>query len=290
MSKKNTHGIRKKLASKFAAQHFQTEHPELDIHGVLIDKVEDESRIVVLVGEDSNMELLQDLAAKHFGKHLYKLVVSGEQPSGTSGTAKNGIGIMRQGSREFGTVGGWFKMSKDRNGNDVNPDWNFGISNNHVIGNCGNGAPNDILTDVNGQTIGRLYDVALLNPNASNDIDMAIFKVEDGLNLEWNPARPVGWTGAQIGYDVYKQGAKTGERKGEITGTGDIRANLCGVNYWFSDVLIIKGKGEEFSSEGDSGSLVMTTNHHMVGLLFAKAGEFAYACRIKHLGQMNLMF
>jgi hypothetical protein len=290
MAKKNSHGVRKKLASKFAARHFQATNPELDIHGVVIDKVEDESRIVVLAGESCNMELLQELAAQHFGDHLYKIVVSGEQPSGTSGNAQSGIGIMRQGSYDFGTVGGWFKMSSDRNGNPVNPNWNFGISNNHVIGACGNGAPNDILTDVNGQIIGRLFDVALLNPNDSNDIDMAIFKVEDGLNLNWNPAKPEGWTGAQIGYDVYKQGAKTGYREGEITGTGDIRANLCGVNYWFSDVLIIKGKNGEFSSEGDSGSMVMTMNHHMVGLLFAKAGEFAYACRVKHLGKMNLTF
>lgn len=290
MSKKNTHSVRKKLASKFAARHFQTLHPELDIHGVMIDKVDDESRIVVLVGDTTNMDLLQGLAAEHFGDHLYKIVVSGEQPSGTSGAANSGIGIMRQGANDFGTIGGWFKMSIDRNGNSINPDWNFGISNNHVIGKCGNGAPNDILTDVTGQTIGRLYDVAHLDPNASNEIDMAIFRVEDGLDLTWNPARPVGWTGAQIGYDVYKQGAKTGYREGEITGTGDIRANLCGVTYWFTDVLIIKGKNAEFSSEGDSGSLVMTMNHHMVGLLFAKAGEFAYACRVKHLGQMNLLF
>ena len=287
---KNIHAIRKKLASKFAAAHFRKLHPELELHGVMIDKVGDEFRIVVLAGESTNMDLLQDLAAEHFGDHLYKIVVSGEQPCGSSGTANSGIGIKRQDTNEFGTIGGWFKMSADRNGNAIDSNWNFGLSNNHVIGECGNGAPNDVLTDVNGQTIGLLYDVAHLDPNGSNDIDMAIFKVQEGLDLVWNPVRPVGWTGAQIGYNVYKQGAKTGYTEGEIIGIGDIRANLCGVTYWFSDILIIKGKNGEFSSEGDSGSLVMTANHHMVGLLFAKAGEFAYACRVKHLGQMNLLF
>lgn len=285
------HAIRRSLAERFAQQHLlSAEHP-VDLLGVMIDKHAGESRVVVLVGPDSDPEALQELADFHFAGHPFKVVTIDQTPARSSGTASNGIAICRQGSPEFGTIGGWFKMDRDRHtGQPVDQSLFFGVSNNHVIGECNNSHRGDVLTDGNGVVVGRLHDLQALYPTTANAIDAAIFQVDPGIALQWQPAAPRGWTGAQINFRVYKQGARTGYTEGIVTGIGAIVAELCGVRYHFKDIIAIKGTDGEFSAEGDSGSIVLTRNHQMVGLLFAKSGAYAYAARIKELGAFNLRF
>ena len=65
---------------------------------------------------------------------------------------------------------------------------------------------------------------------------------------------------------------------------------MCGQDHVFHDVIVLRAFQGDFSQEGDSGALVMTTGNYMVGILIAKSGPYAYACPIKYLQPLQLLF
>ena len=46
----------------------------------------------------------------------------------------------------------------------------------------------------------------------------------------------------------------------------------------------------EFIDFGDSGSLVLTLNNLIIGIILAKMGKYAYACPIKYIKNFGLEF
>lgn len=283
--------IRRKAVKSFVREQMENSHPDVDLLGVFIDETDGDKRVMIIARSTSDRKKLERLAEQYFTDHLYKIKYETAEALATSGPLQTGEGICREGSEGFGTVGGYFRMRVDLEGKPMNPDFFFGLSNNHVIGKCGEATKGDWLTDIDGKRIGRLYHMVPLKKGASNGIDAAIFLLNGDLKGAWNPVQPVGKTGARPKMGVYKVGAKSKKTTGIVTGVGHLRATLCGVEYWFEDVIAIKSTQDgPFSQPGDSGSMVLTANHKMLGLLFYKVGDFAYACPVKHLAGLNLSF
>ncbi|HHG86742.1 MAG TPA: hypothetical protein ENJ82_18485, partial [Bacteroidetes bacterium] len=282
---RKAHRYRKEAVKAFSLPHIQGLYPEIELTGVFIDEFAGEKRVVIVAHKSSDRKKLEALAAAHFTAYPFIIHYHNHSGQATANTLKNGEGIMREGSDSYGTVGGYFHISKNQAGNPIAPDLIFGLSNNHVIGKCGAGKPKDWLTDKQNVKIGRLYTMVELKQGVANGIDAALFLLEEGFTPTWNPVQPAGMTGARVKMGVYKVGARTGETHGVVTGIGPLRANLCGVDYWFEDVIAIKGidVDSDFSEPGDSGALVMTNNHKMLGILFYKVGKFGYACPVKYL-------
>ncbi|MDA8972701.1 MAG: hypothetical protein P8M17_01965 [Saprospiraceae bacterium] len=252
-----------------------------------------DKKIVVLIDKVSDEKAIHEIAKKYFKNLNYQVKNVDDIATGSSLT--NGAGIKLKESNDFGTLGGIFKR---KNSNAF-----FGLSNNHVIAHCNLGAKGDIIRTKDGNQVGELIDFFNLSPKGPsmkvNTIDAAIFKITDTLNMDWQPSFPQGVANAQINRRVYKKGAKTGVTFGIITaikGSADI--NLRNTNYHFKDLFAIERDPDpanpnpfpEFIDFGDSGSLVLTLNNLIIGIILAKMGKYAYACPIKYIKNFGLEF
>ena len=257
------------------------------IHSLFITGRGQQKKVTIHVGEDCDLDELGKTSAGHFGDIEYEIIPQKELPQGNS-SINSGDGIKLGDSDEIGSLGGVFKKA--------NSDALFGLSNNHVIAHCNQARKGDPIKDANGNRIGQLHSFIQLNDSGHtpnfNFMDAAIFQLDPNLIGNWDPAIPTGAAKAQVGWQVYKRGLTTGIKKGTVVGVnGTSRVNLRGQVYLFKDLIAIKGlDGENFTEPGDSGSLVMTMNHKIVAIAFAKFQDFSYACPIQYINGFNLRF
>lgn len=199
-----------------------------------------------------------------------------------------------------GTLGCFVKLDDGRNAL---------LSNNHVIAGENRGV---VKTDrilqpgagsINsGDEIAVLEDFVPLQPSPSGirppdsqavlnrvDAAVAVLSSQNGFDQGFLPMRgcpPLfGEKEADRGDRVIKVGRTTAKTIGKITSVGTI---VGPVTYdigdlWFSGCYQIESEteGGSFSRSGDSGSVVITEQGEIVGLLFAGSDEFTYACPIE---------
>jgi hypothetical protein len=164
------------------------------------------------------------------------------------------------------------------------------LSNNHVIAAVDSGQLDVTKTihpgaaDPSSQVhnIGIYHRAVPLNLNGSNTVDAAASLT----NRERASAQHHEFTidpepvDCEINMNVKKEGRTTGYTEGIITGIqGELpvqyqRANGSFVTAYFLDTLKIEGINQPFSSEGDSGSLIVEINSNKpVALLFAGSDD-----------------
>lgn len=167
-----------------------------------------------------------------------------------------------------GTVGGFFKFP--------NADNIYGISNNHVIANLNNCNVGDPVFDIAGNQVGSLTHWFNLQPNVVNFIDAALFECRQPFQTAWrinNNAvpKPLGFIEPKMGGHVYLMHSNNVARWGVISNPSintTVNFTLGDNNYPFSKLIEISPTdGIPFSSTGNSGSIIMSSNHCIVGLL-----------------------
>jgi hypothetical protein len=169
----------------------------------------------------------------------------------------------------------------------------YALSNNHVYANNNGGQRGDPLLQPGtadgghapDDVLGTLHDFeplafcrALFCP--PNRIDAALALTTTG---DLGHATPEGGYGsprsavseAELGMKVQKYGRTTRHTKGRVTGMhATLDISYRGGTARFQDQIVITGTGGEFSTGGDSGSLIVTDglllgDRRAVGLLFA---------------------
>ena len=87
------------------------------------------------------------------------------------------------------------------------------------------------------------------------------------------------------GEPVRKVGRTTGRTDGKVTG---VKVQAGPISYeglgpcWFKEVIEIEGSvGQDFCDTGDSGSVVIDSSDHVIGLLFATNHKQSYCCPIE---------
>lgn len=166
----------------------------------------------------------------------------------------------------IGRVGGFFTFQGM--GNRV-----FGISNNHVIANLNNCAFGDVIVNGAGSPVGQLYGWVDLNIPGNNILDLAFFELDANTAPAWNMPgalkRPVDFIAPHVNGSVYMVKGNT-QRMGQIKNyePGPTSFNSHGTNIDYINLYAIESNdGAVFSEDGDSGSLIFTSNHYIVGLL-----------------------
>lgn len=258
---------------------FNPAYNELDLKLVFIDKKDKEYHAIIIGDDKDDHEAIFKLVSFFFSGLPFKIITRKGKAKSTANLV-TGNGVLQSVGNGWGTMGGVFTRNND-------PSL-YGLSNNHVIANLNNanqGDPVRYHPDINA---GSLFNWITLLPLPSvNRIDAALFKINPVHTANWNPQSPVGSVGAQVNLQVYKRGHTTGLTYGVIQGiNGSGQFMLNGRDFYFTEVISIVGYSGPFSDFGDSGSLVMTTNHFMVGLLFAKFEEYAYALPIKYIRRL----
>lgn len=254
------------LEQKVAAAEGRSEGEPTSVMGVMTQKKEGRDHIVVMALESADRDLLASAVAEHLEEIPHEIEYLDDYPVG-QGAFRTGGWIHREAGGLWGTAGGFFRH-KDTS----NPSL-FGISNCHVVANCGDAEKGDWLETREDRHVARLLDFVPLKPwPTHNWFDAAIFMVHPNADAQPGFPQPKGFAPIANVRFVYKVGAATNGRKGEIDGSLpwlDVR--LCGTMYRFGKVYKIKGvNGLDFSDEGDSGALVMTRNDYLAGILFAK--------------------
>ena len=157
----------------------------------------------------------------------------------------------------------------------------YGITNNHVAANLNNcNVGDEINREDTGQPAGSLSHWVPLRTHSDNEkineIDMALIKMHPGDALQWrmkdpNRTRPLGYLEPRQNGLVYMSDAAGLFREGRITKTFTnhiMQFFLCGKPFLFSRLIEIRPVTDRtFSVAGNSGSVIMTSNHYIVGLL-----------------------
>jgi hypothetical protein len=176
--------------------------------------------------------------------------------------------IYRNGNCGRGSVGGFFHMAGDEAGI-------YGISNNHVIANINNCSVGDFIFDGANRQIGNLDYWISLNSDDMNYIDAALFKYTDNNVPMWrlpnNLAKPNGFIDPRVRGQVYMM-LENNERNWGVISNSYINYvvefTLCGEKFSFSYLIEITPLGgNPFSIPGESGSIIMSSNDCIVGLL-----------------------
>lgn len=126
-----------------------------------------------------------------------------------------------------------------------------------------------------------------LRRHGDNLVDCALAQIKDPQRVRANFPEGIGKLNSpsaispQLGRTVMKVGAATGPTEGTIV---DINADLY-TDYSFgrfrfiNQVVIERGKDDEFATEGDSGSIVWDKEKRQpLAMVFAASGRFAVAC------------
>lgn len=266
-------------AAKFEKEAlFNPEYAELDITSVFIDHKDKVRRAVIIIEENEDLKAANDLAARYFEGHPFKVISREGKPEGTANLT-NGTGIKRNGSTNIGSFGGVFQRSDGHL---------YGLSNNHVIANLNNANVGDPIMTSSNALAGTLFNwITLMPPPHINKIDAALFKIDPGNTANWTPHAPTGAVGAKVNLKVYKKGCATGLTNGYVTGIGSSQVQLNGVLYNFSNIISIKGFDGDFNKPGDSGSVVLTTvGNYSVAIVFAKFGDFCWTLPISQIGPL----
>lgn len=186
---------------------------------------------------------------------------------------QNNIKIRRDGICGAGSLGGFFTMP----GRDAV----YGISNNHVLANLNSCAVGDQIrrADTNEQiaTLSHWVPLSIMNEkNTINQIDMALCKLTPGLQPAWQIddsmiTKPAGYIEPrQFGF-VYMKLEDGSVRRGKIMKSfinHVMQFDLCGKPFLFTKLIeIAPTDGRPFSDPGNSGSIILSSSHLIVGLL-----------------------
>ncbi len=179
------------------------------------------------------------------------------------------------------------------------------LSNNHVLANVNAGQAGDAVYQPGpydgglapSNQIGILERFVTIDLDAPNGVDCATAWVDEddvrrelvylrhGQQQYFSASLPP--IEARVGMNVGKTGRTTQLTAGRVTAVGvTINVNLGnGRAARFDDQIAIEGLRGDFSSPGDSGSLVWTwdQNRNPVGLLFAGGGGVTFANRIDNV-------
>ncbi len=173
----------------------------------------------------------------------------------------------------------------------------FILSNNHVLANSNEAKIDDNILHpgaIDGGDpnlpIAKLVDFEPIKlDNSPNFIDAAIAKVininevQPSIVTIGNVQQPI-MPAAEF-QSVRKQGRTTQHTLGIITDlSADIRVRFGGAIAFFEDQITITGVNGQFSSGGDSGSLIVdAVTRRPVGLLFAGGGNTTFANPIERV-------
>jgi intein/homing endonuclease len=118
----------------------------------------------------------------------------------------------------------------------------------------------------------NLVDAAVATLKEKQD-SYEILELEPPLRKLYEPS---------IGIEVVKSGRTTGVTKGTVfdTAWSGYVVYSRGVAFFTDQVLV---QGYKFSQGGDSGSLVMSSDRSIVGLLFAGSDEYTVVNKLKHV-------
>ena len=178
----------------------------------------------------------------------------------------NSMQVRRQGSNRTGSLGGFFTFG----GSDI-----YGISNNHVLANFNNCSVGDPICKTGSSTIiGTLQYWVKLN-SVKNFLDIALFKLTPDITPYWdiegNVAYPGGIRKGFHGEEIYMMRNNGNVRKGmitQVTVSEAITFTFSGNQYPFKSLTEIQPlDGQPFSIEGESGSLIFSENHDVLGVL-----------------------
>lgn len=168
-----------------------------------------------------------------------------------------------------GTLGGFFSFP----GNQTI----YGITNNHVIANINHCQINDPVYDESGTVVGNLSHWKILNDNNGlNLMDVALFEYNGAAGPpRWRlPAgvrEPRGFLPSVYRGHVYMVLSDNRIRRGYISQrltSSPIDFVLCGRHFLFTHLIeVISFDGGAFSLPGDSGSILFSSNHCVVGLI-----------------------
>jgi hypothetical protein len=183
---------------------------------------------------------------------------------------QNNTKIKRDGTCGTGSVGGFFSMP--------GTDARYGISNNHVVANLNNCRVGDpIRSDDPELQIGTLsHWIPLKGQNEVNYFDMGLFKLDPGIELSWmmedsSISKPAGFIEPRAQGYVYMTMEDGSCKKGKITKSYInhlMEFELCGNPFLFTKLIEIAPlEGSSFSVPGDSGSIILSSSHYIVGLL-----------------------
>jgi hypothetical protein len=253
----------------------------VQVCGLFIDRDQRRHRAVVVCHRDSDRKAVEAVVKTYFGAFPHVVKYIDERAKGTLASG-NGIADTQGG---FGTVGGFF--FRKGMGDQV-----FGVSNNHVIAGCNSVEIGTPIFDTDGQRLGVLSAfVPLVQPPAPNTLDMAVFAIDPGIETEWRPFPPTTLWKEGVHLPVTKIGAKTEiQTFGRVKSIdGFVEVTLLGELFSFEAVVTIEGDDGFFSEEGDSGSMVFTTDGRLVGILFAISGNFSYLCPVKKFKGLGLL-
>lgn len=258
----------------------------VEVLGVVEDRKDNADRVVILAHRDTATIALEPLVTRYFDGFLHKLVYVDERPRATAGM-QTGAGIRRADSATFGTLGGVFKREAE---GPASPFF-YGLCNMHVLGPCAPDPSAVTILDLAGQPIGRLFQCVPLIPgdNGRNLIDAALFRFDPGMQPTWL-VHPQGLRRPDLGLGVTKTGAASATTTGRINGRMQVFLRLGEQRFLFQDVFSIQGDAGPFSTDGDSGAMVMTEDARMVGVLFAAMGGYAYAFDARYLKGLGLLF
>ena len=185
----------------------------------------------------------------------------------------NNSRIIRDGICGPGSVGGFFTMG--------NSDQIYGITNNHVAANLNNCNVGDaILFEEDRRAIGFLSHWVILKTSTEierlNQIDVALFRLNPNLTPRWiigdrSLPGPLGFIEPRQGGRVYMASADGRHRSGRITKTYTnhvLQFYLCGRPFLFTRLVEVTPISDSpFSQGGDSGSVVFSSNHYIVGII-----------------------
>jgi hypothetical protein len=186
---------------------------------------------------------------------------------------QNNIKIFRDGICGAGSLGGFFTMP----GRDAI----YGISNNHVLANLNSCAVGDAIlragTNEQIATLSHWVPLSVMNANNTiNVVDMALCKIMPGIPTTWQLddstlTKPAGYIEPRQFGVVYMKEENGSVRRGKITKSiinHVMQFDLCGKPYLFTKLIeIAPTDGQPFSQPGNSGSIILSSSHLIVGLL-----------------------
>ena len=258
---------------------FSGAYPELELQAVFYGYSMGAKLPVLLTGQPGESAILYRLIRRYFGNTACQILPREERAQLSSNIAV-GNGIRHPLFIGWGTLGGIFTRANDTHV--------YGLSNNHVIANFNNGNKGDTILHPDLGVIGTLFNwFTLLAPPQVNYMDAALVQLDPKYQAQWHPPRPATgqWMHPNVGMRVVKNGYASQTTHGVITFIGGQgSAALSGRTFNFSGIIEIQGLEGHFSDHGDSGSVVLSwPERYMVGVVFAKVGDFSWALPISRI-------
>lgn len=184
----------------------------------------------------------------------------------------NGMQILRRGTTNSGTLGGFFTFG----GNEI-----FGISNNHVLANFGFCEVGDFICRAGSDiVVGSLQCWVKLDLSQSNYLDIALFKLAPDVKPYWrmpfsHNSSPGNIRLAEEGESVYMVANNGSIKTGiinQLFTDEDLNVDLNGNNLRFLGLTeVLSTSGIPFSVQGESGSLVFGSNNDLLGILMGSS-------------------